>query len=170
MILYGQDGRDFLQRFFPRKPMLVASNTIDIDALRHHRDSAQPVPRRGRPELVTLGRLNANKNFVGLVQSVLMFRRSFLDAVLKIIGDGPDRPNIEAATGEHLGRSVILTGRVIRRGRERASHPSADLFVMTRPDVSVSRSSMRSPTTCPSWHSRAGHRAVPRLRDRLLRR
>lgn len=130
MVLYGRDGADFLRRFFPRKPLFVAANTVDTEELRRQRDRAAPAARRGRPELVTLGRLNANKNFAQLVQSFLAFRRRCPDAVLKIIGDGPDRPNIEAAAGDQLGRSVILLGASYDEAETARHLMAADLFVM----------------------------------------
>ena len=49
MILYGRDGADFLRGFFPRKPMFVASNTIDTDELRRHRDRVTPAARAAGP-------------------------------------------------------------------------------------------------------------------------
>jgi glycosyltransferase involved in cell wall biosynthesis len=130
MILYGNDGADFLRRFFSRKPMFVAANTIDVEELWRHRDAVTPAQRVGMPELVTLGRLNANKNFVGLVQSFLIFRRRFPDAVLKILGDGPERASIEAAAGDQLGRSVVLVGASYNEAETARHLLAADLFVM----------------------------------------
>jgi glycosyltransferase involved in cell wall biosynthesis len=130
MILYGEDGAAFLRRFFPKKPMFVAANTVDVEELQRHRDGATPTPKTGRPELVTIGRLNANKNFVGLVESFLAFRRRFPDAVLKILGDGPDRQNIEAAAGDQLGKSVVLLGASLDEAQTARHFVSADMFVM----------------------------------------
>jgi glycosyltransferase involved in cell wall biosynthesis len=130
MILYGEDGVAFLRRFFPKKPMFVATNTVDMEALQRHRDSATPARRIGRPELVSIGRLNANKNFVGLVESFLAFRRTFPDAVLKILGEGPDRRNIEAAAGDQLGKSVVLLGASFDEAATARHFLSADMFVM----------------------------------------
>lgn len=130
MILYGEDGAAFLRRFFPKKPMFVATNTIDVEALQRQRDDATPLPRIGRPELVSMGRLNANKNFVGLVESFHAFRRRFPHAVLKILGEGPDRRNIEAAAGDQLGKSVVLVGASFDEAQTARHFLSADIFVM----------------------------------------
>jgi glycosyltransferase involved in cell wall biosynthesis len=130
LILYGRDGADFLHRFYPNKPMFVAQNTIDVEALQRHRDQAVSAAKLGRPELITIGRLNANKNFVSLVRSFLTFRQRFPDAVLKIIGDGPDRANVEAAAGEQLGKSVRLLGASFDEAETAPHMLSADLFVM----------------------------------------
>jgi phosphatidylinositol alpha-1,6-mannosyltransferase len=130
MILYGEDGAAFLRRFFPRKPMFVATNTIDVEALQRQRDNATPLPRIGRPELVTMGRLNTNKNFVGLVESFLAFRRRFPNAALKILGEGPDRPSIEAAAGDQLGKSVVLVGASFDEAQTARHLLSADMFIM----------------------------------------
>jgi glycosyltransferase involved in cell wall biosynthesis len=130
LILYGRDGVDFLRRFYANKPMFVAQNTIDVEALQRHRDQATPAAKTGRPELITIGRLNANKNFPSLVRSFLAFRRQFPDAVLKIIGDGPDRTNIEAAAGEQLGTSIRLLGASFEEAQTARHMLSADMFVM----------------------------------------
>jgi glycosyltransferase involved in cell wall biosynthesis len=131
LVLYGHDGAAFMRRFYANKPMFVAQNTIDVEALQHHRDEATPATKVGRPELVTIGRLNANKNFASLVRSFLAFRQSFPDAALKIIGDGPDRANIEAAAGDQLGKSVRLIGASFDEAETARHMLSADLFVMT---------------------------------------
>lgn len=131
LVLYGRDGMAFMRQFFGKKPMFVAQNTIDVEALQHHRDHAVPSEKLGRPELLTIGRLNENKNFVSLVRSFLTFRRNFPDAVLKIIGDGPDRARIEAAAGEQLGKSVRLLGPSFDEAETARHMLSADMFVMT---------------------------------------
>jgi glycosyltransferase involved in cell wall biosynthesis len=131
LILYGNEGADFLRRYYPKKPMFVATNTIDVEELWRHRDTAEPAPRRGRPELITVGRLTTNKNLVGLVESFLAFRRHFPDAALTILGDGPERANIEAAAADQLGKSILLLGASFDEAETARFLLSADLFVMT---------------------------------------
>jgi glycosyltransferase involved in cell wall biosynthesis len=131
LVLYGHDGADFLRHFYANKPMFVAQNTIDVEALQRHRDRTTPATKLGRPELLTIGRLNANKNFASLVRNFLTFRQSCPDAVLKIIGDGPDRANVEAAAGDQLGKSVRLLGASFDEAETARHMLSADLFVMT---------------------------------------
>jgi glycosyltransferase involved in cell wall biosynthesis len=130
MILYGQEGVNFLRRFYPRKPMFVAANTLDMEELQQHRDSTTPAPRIGRPELLTVARLTPSKNVVGLVKSFLAFRRKFPDAALKIVGDGPDRPNVEAAAGDQLGRSVVMVGPSFDETETARHMLAADFFVV----------------------------------------
>ena len=131
LVLYGQDGADILKRAFPRKPMFVASNTIDVEKLAEHRDAATAAPRIGHPELISIGRLNANKDFIGLVKSFLLFRRAFPQATLRILGDGPDRAGIEAAAGDQLGKSVHLFGASFDEAETARYMLAADMFVMT---------------------------------------
>jgi len=130
MILYGKDGVEFLRRFYPKKPMFIAANTIDVEELGLYRDTAIPTPRLGRPELVTVGRLTPSKNVVGLVRGFLIFQRKFPDAVLKIVGDGPDRPNVEAAAGDQLGKSIVLVGASFDEAETARHLRAADLFVI----------------------------------------
>lgn len=130
MILYGNEGVNFLRRFYPNKPMFVAANTIDVHELRHHRDTAVPTERLGRPELVTVGRLTPAKNVAGLVRGFLHFQKKFPDAVLKILGDGPDRPSVEEAAGDELGKSVVLVGASFDEAETARHLLAADLFVI----------------------------------------
>jgi glycosyltransferase involved in cell wall biosynthesis len=109
-ILYGEDGRRFLRKVFPRKPLFVAQNTIDVDDIRLLRDTALPYPRRGWPELVSIGRMTREKNFTLLVEAFLLLKQQLPDAHLTIVGDGPECSAVERSAGTELGHSIILPG------------------------------------------------------------
>ncbi len=129
-ILYGEDGRKHLRKVFPNKPLFVAQNTIDIDHVRHFRDTALPHLRRGWPELVSIGRLTREKNFPILVQAFLLFRTHFPDARLTILGDGPERSAIEHTAGPELNNSVSLPGAIYDEGEIARYMLAADAFAM----------------------------------------
>jgi glycosyltransferase involved in cell wall biosynthesis len=129
-ILYGEDGRDLLRKVFPRKPLFVAHNTIDVDEIRRFRDSAPAYPRRGWPELVSIGRMIKEKDFPILVEAFLLIKRRFPEARLTIIGDGPDRAAVELAAGAEIGRSIILPGASYNEAETARVMVAADAFVM----------------------------------------
>ena len=88
--------------------MFVASNTIDAGRLWQYRDSAVPAQSLGYPDLFSIGHLNPNKDFVGLLKSFLLFRANFSKAALRTLGDGPYCARMEATAGNKLGKSVFL--------------------------------------------------------------
>jgi glycosyltransferase involved in cell wall biosynthesis len=89
----------------------------------------EPRTRRadGLPQLVAVGRLKPPKDFVTLVRAVAALPRESCELV--VVGDGPDRPLIEA----ELDR-LALDGRV-RLAGERGDVPDllsrADVFVLS---------------------------------------
>ena len=130
-LTYGDDGFNFLQPRIGTKPVFVAHNSIDMDEISRSRKGVQALPRRGFPELVSVSRLTEVKEFVKLVQAHLLLLKSFPNAKLTIIGDGPTRTSIEDAAGQELDRSIFLTGSIYDE-RETAGHMNrADAFVMT---------------------------------------
>jgi glycosyltransferase involved in cell wall biosynthesis len=100
---------------------IVIPNAIDARAFpRTHRESKLP-------RLVAVGRLKAPKDFATLVRAVADLPEQSCE--LLIVGDGPDRPRLEAEI-ERVG----LDGRV-RLAGERADVPDllagADVFVLS---------------------------------------
>ena len=105
-ILYGEDGRRFLRKVFPRKPLFVAQNTIDVDEIRLLRDTALPYPRRGWPELVSIGRMTKEKNFTLLLRGLFAFEAAFA----------------ECASNNRRGWTRALCSRDVCRGGAWAFH------------------------------------------------
>jgi glycosyltransferase involved in cell wall biosynthesis len=65
--------------------------------------------RRPRPLIVAVGRLKAPKDFLTLVRALGRLEPDSFDAV--IVGEGPDRPQLEAEIGRlGLAERVVLTG------------------------------------------------------------
>jgi glycosyltransferase involved in cell wall biosynthesis len=104
----------------------VIGNPIDVDAVQAARAR---VTLPGSPALVSVGRLAHLKGYDLLLPAIDRLRSSHPRLHLTIIGDGPERPRLEALTRRlDLGRHVTFTGF--------SSEPlpkvhAADLFVLT---------------------------------------
>jgi glycosyltransferase involved in cell wall biosynthesis len=76
-------------------------------------DLSPAPPRRARPTLVHLGRLMRYKSADVAVRALAILRRDIGDARLVVLGDGPDRPRLEAlARRLGLGDAVEFRGHV----------------------------------------------------------
>ena len=91
----------------------------------------QPRPPHKQPtQLLCVGRLTPAKGQVVLVQACSALRDQGLPFKLTLVGDGPDRPRIEAAIAAHrLQDHIELTGSV-GQDRVRAELTAADVFVL----------------------------------------
>lgn len=72
-------------------------------------------PRSAHPSLVAVGRLAPVKRFGLLIDSVIAARERVPDLTLTILGDGPERPALEAQiAAAGTGEWITLAGRVER--------------------------------------------------------
>jgi glycosyltransferase involved in cell wall biosynthesis len=74
--------------------LTVAANGVDIEAIA----SAEPIP--GGAEIVYVGRLIDEKRVDLLLDAVALLRRQGMEARCAIVGDGPERPTLEARAAE----------------------------------------------------------------------
>lgn len=88
--------------------------------------------RRGSPwQLVTVGRLTANKNQQAAVRSLPGVLAAGHDAVLTVYGDGPERPRLESLARElGVGDRVRFRG-AVDHGEVMSAFASADLNLLT---------------------------------------
>jgi glycosyltransferase involved in cell wall biosynthesis len=85
--------------------------------------------RPDAPLLVACGRLTEQKGFPYLLDAMALVRQKVPDAVLWILGEGPDRPALEQQIADlSLGDSVRLLG---FRDNPYSYMASADLFVLS---------------------------------------
>lgn len=92
----------------PDRNVLVAPPGIDG---RYQPDDAEP--RAGHPLVVGVGRLMPHKHFDQLIRIAAEARRDVPDLELVIVGEGYERPNLEAVVEAVQGESwVRLVGRV----------------------------------------------------------
>ena len=85
----------------------------------------------GRPHIVTVGRITADKDFPRLVRIFRALLADHPQAALTLVGDGPDSERTRAEAGEELGRRIFMPGAVYDESRIAAYYGSADLSVIT---------------------------------------
>jgi colanic acid/amylovoran biosynthesis glycosyltransferase len=88
--------------------LLISRCGIDLDAL-----PAPPPRAPSPPRLVCVGRLSAEKGHLGLIEAFASLLAQGQIAQLRLVGDGPDRPAIEAAIARHgIGQHCVLLGQL----------------------------------------------------------
>jgi glycosyltransferase involved in cell wall biosynthesis len=91
---------------------------------------ALPRDRKRRTEIICVGRLVPAKGHLILLRAVAHLLQSGLDLQLRLIGNGPERPNIEAFIAAHkLEESVVLEG-ALNHQATRQKLLQSDIFVL----------------------------------------
>ena len=86
-------------------------------------------PREGPLRVISVARLQEPKDFGSLIVAAADLRRQGVDLRVEIVGEGPDRPLVEAVIAEHgVGRTVRLVG---HRDDVPALLRAADVFVLS---------------------------------------
>lgn len=107
---------------FGRAQAMRLVDPVHWDKFRIVRAGIEPPPKSSqattanataRPRLVCVARLSPEKGHAGLIQAFAKLIDEGVDAELELVGDGPDRPRIEAQVAQlGLGDRVILRGQV----------------------------------------------------------
>ena len=109
--------------------MLTISNPNDFHKIRLDAQSIQE-PLHSRPFILGLGRLVAQKNFSLLIDAYAhAIDKYHIEHDLLIVGDGKERPKLEAKVTE-----IGLTDRIFFKGQQNNPFPwykQADLFVLS---------------------------------------
>ena len=82
-----------------------------------------------RPRMVTIGRLVPWKGMAGIITAVEQIRKTIPELSLVIVGDGPERNNIETYAKARLGEGFVLTG-ALPHQEALAVLKDADVFVL----------------------------------------
>jgi len=90
----------------------VVPNGVDVAPFAAAADAAPPRPAGAPPRLVFVGRLEPRKGAVVLARAFLRLRTRHPDAHLTIVGDGPQRREVEAVLADVPAAAVDLPGRV----------------------------------------------------------
>jgi glycosyltransferase involved in cell wall biosynthesis len=123
--------------------VIVASMGVDTELFR--RSDAYRGPEAGRRTMVvTCGRLHEHKGHQDLVAAVDLLVRHGVDVGLKVLGEGPARPILEAEIGRRgLEGRVELLGAVAEQVvREELEH--ADLFALASHDEAIGVATMEA--------------------------
>lgn len=130
-VCYSEEGREFLSQYIDRNRLFVAPNTLDAETLRSEAGEVTPMPAPGRPHIVTVGRITADKDFSRLMRIFRILLAEFPQAALTLVGDGPDSDRVRAAAGDELDRRIFMPGAEYDESRIAAYYGSADLSVLT---------------------------------------
>ncbi|MEE4299200.1 MAG: glycosyltransferase [Pseudomonadales bacterium] len=101
LMLYGDHGRrELLARGLPDAHMTVVNNGLDASAIATARERATrttPLPEREDWRLLYVGRLISDKRVELLIRAAAELRaRGRHGLRVRIVGDGPERPTLEA--------------------------------------------------------------------------
>lgn len=114
-------------RFSPASVHRI-TNPVDTDRVAEL--SRRYEPEIGTPYLLSVGRITPNKNLSLLIDAYLLFRQTTANPpLLVIIGDGHDRPAIEAKIARHAAEPYIKL-----LGKKENPYPwmrRAELFVLS---------------------------------------
>jgi colanic acid/amylovoran biosynthesis glycosyltransferase len=132
-VTISEFNRQFILRNYPATP----ADKIIVQRLGVDRVLSWPVPPSGfeaghrRFCLLSVGRLHPAKNYRFLIQACATLRDQGLDFLCWIVGEGPERPNLESQIGEFgLQGRVYLIGQV-PRAELPGYYRYADLVVLT---------------------------------------
>lgn len=126
---YSEEGAAWLRARLPDIPTIALGNAVDVAEMAVAAAALSP-SRAGRPQLLAVGRLTADKRFDRAIQIFRKVREEHPDAALTIIGDGPERATLERLAGPDLGRGITFTG-ALHGERNLAPHfLGADILVM----------------------------------------
>lgn len=107
-------------------PPAVIPYGMDLDA----RPAISPADKPARYEILTVGRLIERKGHAVLLRAFAKLRGQRDDIALTIIGEGQERPRLEALIDElALRGTAVLRGRVSDEELERA-YARCDIFVL----------------------------------------
>lgn len=117
-ILFNSYGsKDWFSKRHPllAHKMTAIQNCFDIALITNR--AAQPVDSRftaftrGRPVIVSVGRMCEVKGFDFLIKAFLLLRKRMPDVVLVLVGDGPDMPQLQKlAKDGNADENILFTG------------------------------------------------------------
>lgn len=110
-IVYSEECAQFVtDRLGDKMPVFVARNTLAMDKFQGRDIDAGPRDL-ACPHIICVGRLTANKHVPLVVEAFRRIRDAFPGARMTVVGDGPDRPAVEAAAALCHG-AVTLAGEI----------------------------------------------------------
>jgi glycosyltransferase involved in cell wall biosynthesis len=136
-ICYGSGARDFLAKFgVLHSRCVIVQNTIDIEGIARRRGEFAAMGEQERRArglthkkiILAVGELRPQKDIAVLLEAFRTVRSARDDVALVVIGEGPERPRLEAITREHNVPDVSFLGSVVTDvGRYFAM---SDIFVL----------------------------------------
>ena len=96
VVCVSENVRDSFRRMFGDVCETVVLHNVNDEADILAKAEAFEVPRRSNAELVAVGRLAEQKGFDRLIDACAMLKQDRMDFHLRILGEGPERTNLEA--------------------------------------------------------------------------
>ncbi len=130
IIVPSQFLKDVLIKGYEVKPVKVQViyNSIDLNDCQI--SPPQGVQSSGGAQIITVGRLVSHKRIDKVIYAFEELVKEHPQAVLEVIGDGPERQNLEILAQKlHIGEQVEFLGRVTR-SETLARLQRADIFVL----------------------------------------
>ncbi len=137
LIVPTQQMADVLGRYGIRTPSSVVPTGVHLDEFRggdgaRFRD--EHAIARGRPTLVTVSRLAAEKNIAFLLDVARALIGDFPDLMFIVAGEGPDADRLrQRATALGMNDNVRFVGNLDRRTRLLDCYKAGDVFVFASP-------------------------------------
>ena len=105
---YGEVGASYLKSNLPGPIIMALGNCLDGTNISAVQRQSMPV-RLGKPQLLIVGRLTADKNVLWGIRIFAEIRKNFPEAHLTIIGDGPEMERAKQLATVVGGR-ILFTG------------------------------------------------------------
>lgn len=129
LLTYTGEGKAWVERWLPWKEVVSIGNTLDVASIASSTSQILG-ERRGTPQLLAVGRLTPDKKMHELLTAYRIICRTFPAAKLTIIGDGPERSNLEQQI-EQLGiEGATLVGALYDESDLAAHFKGADLLLI----------------------------------------
>lgn len=111
IVCVSQNVKDSFAHLFGSKPEIIVLYNVNDEKDINAKASEFPVVKESGKNLVALGRLTTQKSFDRLLQACALLKRDEYDFHLRILGEGPERQNLEALIVDlHLESFVSLVG------------------------------------------------------------
>ena len=137
LIVPTQQMADVLARYGITTPSSVIPTGVHLDEFRGgdgDRFRDEHAIARGRPTLVTVSRLAAEKNIAFLLEVARVLVGDFPDLMFIVAGEGPDADRLrQRATALGLDDNVRFVGNLDRRTRLLDCYKAGDVFVFASP-------------------------------------
>ena len=96
VVCVSENVRDSFLRLFGAVTEAVVLHNVNDEADILAKAEAFAVPRRSGADMVAVGRLAEQKGFDRLIEACAMLKNDGMDFHLRILGEGPERSNLEA--------------------------------------------------------------------------
>lgn len=127
-LCYSEEDRAYLKAIGVRKPVYISYNSIDIRPALQLRDLSK-YQENEAPHLLAVGRLLSDKNVNMLIMVFLEFLKKHPKAQLTIVGDGPEKEQLQDLSGKMLGVNIHFTGAIYEEESLAEHFNKADVFV-----------------------------------------